>query len=85
MSEKAQNYSFNFDNNLLTLKGIKQVVEIGEKQAVFKLDGKILTVKGNGLNVVRLDREQGNVALEVATLLSISLRQGGLSLKGLFR
>ena len=74
-----------FDNNVLTIKGIKRVVEIGERQATFGLDGETLTVKGAGLNVVKLDREQGVVLLEVKTLASLAWRKGALSLKGLFR
>ena len=77
--------SFSFDNNLLTVKGVQQVVEISEKQAVFKLDGNTMTVRGSGLNVIKLDKEQGVVVLEVSALSGITLRQGGVSLKGLFR
>ncbi len=73
------------DNNLLTVKGVKQVVELGERQAVFKLEGNTLTVRGNGLNAVRLDREQGVVVLEAPTVSSIGYRQGGIGLKGLLK
>ena len=82
-SEKK--HSFSFDNNVLTVKGVAQVVEISEKQAIFKLENNTLTVKGSGLNVTRLDREQGVVVLDVSTLSSLTYRQGGISLKGLFR
>ena len=78
-------YSFNFDNNTLTVRGVKQVVEISERQATFKLDGNTLTVRGSGLNVTRLDKEQGVVVLELTALAGISLRQGGINIKGLFR
>ena len=78
-------HSFNFDNNVLTVKGVVQVVEISEKQAIFKLENNAMTVKGSGLNVIKLDKDQGVVVLEVSTLSSISLRQSGVSLKGLFR
>ena len=78
-------HSFNFDNNVLTVKGVAQVVEISEKQASLKLTNDTMTVKGNGLNIVKLDKEQGVVALEVSALSSISFRQSGVSLKGLFR
>ena len=76
---------FCFENNVLTIRGVKQVVEIGEKQAVLKLDGNTLTVRGTGLNVAKLDREQGTVVLEVGALSSLNYKQSGLSLKGLFR
>ena len=78
-------HSFSFDNNVLTVKGIVQVVEISEKQAIFKLENNTMTVKGSGLNVTRLDKEQGVVVLDVSTLSSLSLRQSGINLKGLFR
>ena len=85
MAEKSMQQYLAFDNNVLTIKGIKRVVEIGERQATFELDGETLTVKGAGLNVVKLDREQGVVLLEVKTLASLAWRKGALSLKGLFR
>ena len=78
-------HSFSFDNNVLTVRGIAQVVEISEKQAVFKLEGNTLTVKGSGLNVTKLDKEQGVVVLEVTALSSLAYRQTGISFKGLFR
>ena len=84
MSEKV--HSLIFDNNTLTVKGIEQVVEISEKEAVFKLSNNTLTVKGSGLNVTKLDKEQGVVVLEVGTLSSITYRAHALSgIKGLFR
>lgn len=84
MSQQVQ-HSLVFDNNLLTVKGVIQVVSISEKEATLKLEGNTLTVKGSGLNVVKLDKEQGVVALEVTALTSLSYRQGGLSFKGLFK
>ena len=78
-------HSFSFDNNVLTVRGVAQVVEISEKEAIFKLENNTLTVKGSGLNVVKLDREQGDVVLETSTLASLVYRQSGLSFKGLFR
>ena len=78
-------YSFYFDNSVLTVKGVQQVMEISDRQAIFKLDGNTLTVKGSGINVTKLDKEQGVVVLEVAALSSLSLRQSGVNLKGLFR
>lgn len=84
MAEAAKT-SFGFDNGVFTLRGVKQVVEISEKQASFKLENDTLILRGGGLNVTKLDKEQGVVALEVKTLGSITLRQSGTSLKGLFR
>ena len=78
-------HSFSFDNNVLTVKGIAQVVEISEKEAIFKLENNTLTVKGTGLNVTRLDREQGVVVLDVTGLSALTYRQSGMSIKGLFR
>ena len=84
MSEKK--HSLTFDNNLLTVRGIEQVVAISEKEAAFKLSNDSMTVKGSGLNVVKLDKEQGVVALEVGQLSSITYRAKALSgIKGLFR
>ena len=84
MSEKV--HSLVFDNHTLTVKGVEQVVGISEKEAVFKLSNNTLTVKGSGLNVTKLDKEQGVVVLEVGQLTSIAYRANALSgIKGLFR
>ena len=82
---KELQHSLVYDNNTLTVRGIEQVVEISEKEAQFKLSNNTLFVKGNGLNVTKLDKEQGVVVLDVASLASLSYRQSGLNLKGLFR
>lgn len=82
---QQKQHSLTFDNNMLTIKGVIQVVEISEKEAILKLEGNTLTVKGSGLNVVKLDKDQGVVVLEVNSLSSLTYRQGGLSIKGLFR
>ena len=84
MSEKLQ--ALTFENRLLTIKGIEQVVAISDKEAAFKLADSALTVKGSGLNVTKLDKEQGVVVLEVTQLSSITYRAQALSgIKGLFR
>lgn len=84
MSEKV--HSLSFDNNTLTIKGVEQVVQISEKEAQFKLAESSLTVKGSGLNVVKLDKEQGVVVLEVGSLSQLTYRAHALSgIKGLFR
>lgn len=84
MSEKV--HSLIFDNNTLTIKGVEQVVQISEKEAAFKLADQTLTVKGSGLNVTKLDKEQGVVALEVSAIQSITYRANALAgIKGLFR
>lgn len=85
MADKVLQHSLNYDGNLLSIRGVRQAAEIGERQAVFRLEGNTLTVRGSGLNVIRLDKEQGVVVLEVKSVSSIVYRQGGLSLKGLFR
>ena len=78
-------HSVLFYNNVLTVKGVSQVVSISDKEAIFKIDGKTLNVRGSGLNVTRLDKDQGVVVLEVGALSSLTYRQGGLSFKGLFK
>lgn len=84
MAEKT--HSLIFDNKTLTVKGVVQVVAISDKEAVFKLSDNTLTVKGNGLNVTKLDKEQGVVVLEVTEITSITYRANALSgIKGLFR
>ena len=82
-SEKQ--HTFCFDNNTLTVKGVKQVVAISDKEATFKLETNTLTVRGSGLNVTKLDKEQGVVVLEAATLSSLAYKASGLNIKGLFR
>ena len=84
MSEKT--HSLIFDNKTLTVKGVVQVVAISDKEAQFKLADNALTVKGSGLNVIKLDKEQGVVVLEVEQLTSITYRANAFSgIKGLFR
>ncbi|MCH5151576.1 MAG: hypothetical protein J1F65_02825 [Clostridiales bacterium] len=85
MAEKELQHSLVYDNNTLTVRGVTQVVEISEKEAQFKLSHNTLFVKGGGLNVTKLDKEQGVVVLEVASLTSLTYRQSGISFKGLFR
>ena len=83
---EQQKHSLIFDNKMLTIKGVEQVVQISDKEAVFKLADQTLTVKGSGLNVVKLDKEQGVVVLEVTSIQSITYRANALSgIKGLFR
>ena len=84
MADKV--HSLIFDNNTLTIKGIEQVVGISEKEAQFKLSDSTLSIKGSGLNVTKLDKEQGVVSLEVGALSSITYRANALAgFKGLFR
>ena len=84
MAEKV--HSLIFDNKTLTVKGVEQVVSISEKEAQFTLSDSSLTVKGSGLNVTKLDKEQGVVVLDVTQLTSITSRAHALSgIKGLFR
>lgn len=77
------NHKLNFDGKTLGIEGVSKVVEISDKECLFKLADKTLTVKGSGLNVVRLDRTEGVVVLETEQLASITYK-GGMSLKGLF-
>lgn len=86
MAEKTEKaHSLSFANNLLVVNGVVQVVEISEKEAQLKLSKGMLIVKGVGLNVVKLDREQGIVQLETQGVQSLTYRQQGEGLKGLFR
>ena len=85
MAEKEVQHSLVYDNKTLTVRGIQQVVEITEKEAQFKLAANTLCVRGSGLNVTKLDKEQGVVVLDVTSISSITYRQSGLGLKGLFR
>ncbi len=79
-----KSHSLCFENDLLTIKGVLQVVEVDEREGQFKLPNATLVVKGSGLNIVKLDKEQGVVVLEVKTLSVLNYKQG-VSLKGLFR
>ena len=86
MAEKEkQTYSLACEHNVLTVRGVVQVVEITEREAQLKIVGNNLFIKGNGLNVTKLDKEQGVVVMEYASLSSLSFRQGAPSVKGLFR
>ena len=85
MAVKEVQHSLVYDNNTLTVRGIEQVVEISEKEAQFKLSNNTLWVRGSGLNVTKLDKEQGVVVLEVKSISSLTYRQNGLGIKGLFR
>ena len=77
-------HSLHWENNVLEINGVVQVVEVDEKEGQFKLESSTLIVKGSGLNIVKLDKDQGVVVLEVKTITSIGYKQG-VSLKGLFR
>ena len=78
----AEKQSFAYDGKTINIVGVVRV-QISEKECVFRLDGQTLAVKGDGLNVVRLDKERGEVALETDKLSSVTYR-GGATLKGLF-
>lgn len=80
----GKSHSLHFESESLTINGILQVVEMDEKEARFKLEGSTLCVKGSGLNIVKLDKEQGNVLLQVKTLTSVTYKQT-IGIKGLFR
>ena len=79
----AEKQSFAYDGKTINIVGVVRVVQISEKECVFRLDGQTLAVKGDGLNVVRLDKERGEVTLETDKLSSATYR-GGATLKGLF-
>ena len=86
MAEKEkQTYSLACEHNVLTVRGVTQVVEITEREAQLKLTGNSLFIKGNGLNVTKLDKDSGVVVMEYSSLSTLSFRQGAPSFKGLFR
>lgn len=84
-NKSIQPYSIVCEHNSLTVKGVKQVVEVTEREAQFKLASNMLIVKGGGLNITRLDKDQGVVVIDYASLSSLSFRQNGINIKGLFR
>lgn len=83
--QQTQPYSLHVENNVLTVNGVTKVIEVTDREAQFKLSSAVLTVKGDGLNITRLDNDKGVVALQYARLSSVSFRNGGQGLKGLFR
>ena len=88
MSEKTERtlpHSISYANNIITVNGVVKVIAISEKEAQLKLSESALTIRGSGLNVTKLDREQGLVQLESTGVQSFTYRQSGMSFKGLFR
>jgi hypothetical protein len=79
-----KSHSLCFANNTLTINGVVQVVEVDEKEAHFKLEKCSLVIKGVGINIAKLDKDQGVVVLEVKSLASVVYKQTP-TLKGLFR
>lgn len=78
-------HSLSVQNNILTVNGVEKVVEICDREVQLKLAQNTLYVKGTGLNVVKLDREQGVVQMETKSLQSLTYRQNSLGVKGFFR
>lgn len=65
MEEKTKiSRSLNYSNGILTLSGVKEVVEFSEKEVEIALFDKGLVIKGNGLKVSSFDAESGNLKLE---------------------
>ena len=88
MSEKSERklpHSISYNNGTITVNGVVKVIAVSEKEAQLKLSESLLAIRGSGLNVTKLDREQGLVQLEVANVQSFTYRQSGISFKGLFR
>lgn len=83
--QQVQPYSLHVENNSLTVSGVTKVVEVTDREAQLKLSSTVLTVKGDGVNIIRLDNDKGAVALQYTRLSSLSFRSGGASLKGLFK
>ena len=78
-------HGLTYQNNLLTVSGVQQVVEVSESHAQLKLSNQTLIVRGNGLNIVKLDKAEGVVQLETQRVQQLTYRQGGAGLKGLFK
>ncbi|MCM1289720.1 MAG: hypothetical protein NC132_04340 [Corallococcus sp.] len=86
MAEKTEKpHSLSYQNNTLTICGVEQVVEVSAAVAQLKLSQSTLIVRGTGLNIVKLDKAEGVVQLETQRVQQITYRQGGVSLKGLFK
>lgn len=85
VKQQTQPYSLHVENNALTVNGVTKVVEVTDREAQLKLSFTVLTVKGDGVNITRLDNDKGVVALQYTRLSSLSFRNGGVSLKGLFK
>ncbi len=87
MSEKTMEraHSLTYCNNVLSICGVAAVLEISEREAQLKLSHCTLSIKGTGLNVVKLDREQGTVQLETQSVSQMVYRPNGPSLKGIFK
>lgn len=84
-SEKKLPHSISYANDVITVNGVVKVVAVSEKEAQLKLTDATLVIKGAGLNVTKLEREQGLVQLEVSAVQSFTYRQSGMNFKGLFR
>lgn len=87
MPEKTteRSHSLNYCNNILSVCGVVSVLEISEREAQLKLSRATLCIKGSGLNVIKLDREQGTLQLETQSVSQMVYRQNGLGLKGIFK
>lgn len=83
-AKQTQPYAIHVENNVLQITGVTKVVEITDREAQLKLGSTTLIVKGDGVNITRLDNDKGVVSLQYSHLSSISFRTGA-SFKGLFR
>lgn len=83
--QQTQPYSIHCENNSLTVNGVTKVIEVTDREAQLKLSSTVLTVKGDGVNITRLDNDKGVVSLQYTRLGSLSFRNGSLSFKGLFK
>ena len=83
-SERKLPHSISYAGGVVTINGVTKVIAVTEREAQLKLSDGALTVKGTGLNVIKLDREQGLVQLEAASIQSFTYRHTGIGFKGLF-
>lgn len=84
-TKQTQPYSIHCENNALAVNGVTKVIEVTDREAQLKLASTILVVKGEGVNITRLDNDKGVVALDYSRLTSLSFRQGSQGFKGLFK
>ena len=74
-------HTFCYGKGKISVEGVVKVVQISERECVFRLDGQTLTLRGSGLSVTKLDRDGGTVVLDVDKLSSATYGSG---VKGLF-
>ncbi len=80
----ATKHSVTYCDNIITFNGVTSVSALTEREAVLRLDGQTVTVRGSGLNVTSIDKDKGVAVIEVEKLVSVTYKDG-FSLKGLLK